>query len=109
MKRFYYIEKLDNGLCDITIYGDVKVYKCEHGNECDIDEYTLYSVPYYADIELNIREHFEAWKAHAMAFTAERKALLRAIGAVGNYKLKRKRRKHHGISRKVGTAGGIES
>ncbi|GHU69700.1 hypothetical protein FACS1894184_14130 [Clostridia bacterium] len=79
MKQFYYINNLNNGLCDVTIYDEPVVYECEHGNEYDMNEFTLYSIPYYPDLELNIREHYESWKAHAMAFTTQRNKMLRAI------------------------------
>jgi hypothetical protein len=81
MDTYYHVERCDDGLCNVTIYGDINVYECEYADEYDVEEYTLYSVPYYPGIECNIREHFEAWKAHAIAFTAQRDAMMRALCA----------------------------
>ena len=66
----------------MTIYGNVRIYERGHGKEYDIDEYTLCGVPYHDLLEENIREHFEAWKAHVIAFEAGGTAMMKAIGYV---------------------------
>lgn len=75
----YYIDRHLDGTCDVIIYDDLRVYECEHGQEYDLDEYTLRGVPYHDWLEENIREHYEAWKAHAIAYEGERAAMIEAF------------------------------
>jgi hypothetical protein len=94
MNQFYWIEKRKNGLCDVTIYDEPTIYNCEHGKEYDINEYTLFSIPYFRDLEINIREHFQAWKAHAIASTAQRDMMMQAVSSVTRLSCKVKRLHH---------------
>lgn len=74
----YHVERRGN-VCDVTIYDHLTVYHHETGKEYDFDEYTLPGVPWFDGIEDNIREHFQAWRAHAAAFTAQRAVMLEII------------------------------
>ena len=66
-------------VCDVTIYDNVQTFRHEAGTEYDFEAYVLPGVPWTPDLEDNIREHYQAWRAHAAAFTAQRDAMLAII------------------------------
>lgn len=68
----------------MTPYDHLITYQHEGGQEYDFDEYTLPGVPWFAGIEENIRQHFQAWRTHAAAFTAQRAAMLAIIDHVSS-------------------------
>lgn len=77
----FYVER-HGDTCTVTIYDHLRSYPHEKGQEYDFDEYVLPGVPWTPDLEDNIREHFQAWRAHAAAFTAQRAAMLAIIDQV---------------------------
>ena len=79
-ERFFDIIHRDDGLVDVFIVTDCKVYEIGDGKkEYDIDCHTLPAVTPFIDMYQHIREHFRVWAAHAEAFTREVEAIYAAI------------------------------
>ena len=79
-KQYFDIIRRDDGLVDVFIVTDCKIYDIGGGKkEYDIDCFTLPAITPFPDMEQNIREHFRAWAAHAEAFTREVEAIYTVI------------------------------